>query len=77
MIVGDLTEDFNWSTPAVFYKFYLMQVDTLERPVFLPGSYAASCSLQQDMIVGDLTEDFNWSSSAVFYKFYSLCRLIL
>ena len=22
MLVGDLTEDFNWSAPAVLYKFY-------------------------------------------------------
>ena len=33
-------------------------------------TYAASCTLQQDMIVGDLIEDFNWSSAAVFYKHY-------
>ena len=36
MLVGDLTEDFNWSTPAVFYKFYFMQTDALQRPVSLP-----------------------------------------
>ena len=38
MIVGDLTEDFNWSSSAVFYKFYFMQTDNLERPVSLPVS---------------------------------------
>ena len=36
MLVGDLTEDFNWSTPAVFYKFYFMQTETLQGPVSLP-----------------------------------------
>ena len=36
MIVGDLTEDFNWSSSAVFHKLYFMQTDNLERPVSLP-----------------------------------------
>ena len=36
MLVGDLTEDFNWSTPAIFYKYYFMQADILEMPVALP-----------------------------------------
>ena len=36
MLVGDLTEDFNWSSPAVFYKFYFMQTEALQRPVSLP-----------------------------------------
>ena len=27
---------FNWSTPAVFYKFFFMQTDILEMPVSLP-----------------------------------------
>ena len=36
MLVGDLTEDFNWSAPAVLYKFYFMRTDALQRPVFLP-----------------------------------------
>ena len=36
MIVGDLTEDFNWSGPSVFYKYYFLQTDTLETPVSLP-----------------------------------------
>ena len=36
MLVGDLTEDFNWSSPAVFYKFYFMQTEVMQRPVSLP-----------------------------------------
>ena len=36
MLVGDLTEDFNWSTPAIFYKFYFLQTDILDMPVSLP-----------------------------------------
>ena len=36
MLVGDLTEDFNWSTPAVFYKFYFMQTDVPRMPVSIP-----------------------------------------
>ena len=36
MIVGDLTEDFNWSGPSVFYKYYFIQTDPLETPVSLP-----------------------------------------
>ena len=36
MLVGDLTEDFNWSSPAVFYKFYFLQTDDPGRPVSLP-----------------------------------------
>ena len=37
MLVGDLTEDFNWSTPAVFYKFYFMQTEPPEMPVSVPA----------------------------------------
>ena len=36
MLVGDLTEDFNWSTSAIFYKFYFLQTDILDMPVSLP-----------------------------------------
>ena len=36
MLVGDLTEDFNWSNPAIFYKFYFLQTDILNMPVSLP-----------------------------------------
>ena len=37
MLVGDLTEDFNWSSPAIFYKFYFLQTDILDMPVALPA----------------------------------------
>ena len=33
MLVGDLIKDFNWSTPAMFYKFYFMQTEHPGRPV--------------------------------------------
>ena len=44
MIVGDLIEDFNWSSPATFYKFYFMQTEHPGMPVSIParsstGSY--------------------------------------
>ena len=38
MLVGNLTEDFNWSTPAIFYKYYFIQIDPLTMPVVLPTS---------------------------------------
>ena len=38
MLVGDLTEDFNWSTPAIFYKYYFIQTDPLSMLVVLPTS---------------------------------------
>ena len=38
MLIGDLTEDFNWSTPAIFYKYYFIQTDPLSMPVVLPSS---------------------------------------
>ena len=38
MLVGDLTEDFNWSSPAIFYKYYFIQTDPLSMPVALPSS---------------------------------------
>ena len=44
MIVGDLIEDFNWSSPATFYKFYFMQTEHPGMPISIParsstGSY--------------------------------------
>ena len=36
MIVGDLVSALNWSSPAVFYKYYFTQTETLSRPVSLP-----------------------------------------
>ena len=36
MLVGDLVSAVNWSSPAVFYKFYLTQTEPLTRPVSLP-----------------------------------------
>ena len=36
MLVRDLTEDFNWSSPAIFYKYYFLQTDILDMPVALP-----------------------------------------
>ena len=36
MLVGDLVSAINWSSPAVFYKFYLTQTEPLTRPVSLP-----------------------------------------
>ena len=38
MLVGNLTEEFNWSTPAIFYKYYHIQTDPLSMPVVLPTS---------------------------------------
>ena len=35
MLVGDLVSAVNWSSPAVFYKFYLTQSEPLTRPVSL------------------------------------------
>ena len=37
MLVGDLIEDFNWSTPAIFYKFYFMQTEHPGMPVSVPA----------------------------------------
>ena len=37
MLVGDLIQDFNWSTPAMFYKFYFMQTEHPGRPVSVPA----------------------------------------
>ena len=36
MLVGDLIEDFNWSSPATFYKFYFMQTENPSMPVSTP-----------------------------------------
>ena len=36
MLVGDLIEDFNWSSPATFYKFYFMQTEQPSMPVSTP-----------------------------------------
>ena len=36
MVIGDLVSNFNWSSPAVFYKYYFMQTETLSKPVSLP-----------------------------------------
>ena len=36
MLVGDLIEDFNWSSPATFYKFYFMQTENPGMPVSTP-----------------------------------------
>ena len=36
MLVGDLVSAVNWSSPAVFYKFYLTQTEPMTRPVSLP-----------------------------------------
>ena len=36
MLVGDLVSAINWSSPAIFYKFYLTQTELLTRPVSLP-----------------------------------------
>ena len=36
MLVGELISAVNWSSPAVFYKFYLTQTEPLTRPVSLP-----------------------------------------
>ena len=36
MIVGDLVSALEWSGPAVFYKHYFTQTETLSRPVRLP-----------------------------------------
>ena len=38
ILVGDLTEDFNWSTPAVFYKFYFIQTDAPGMPITRPNT---------------------------------------
>ena len=37
MLVGDLIQDFNWSSPATFYKFYFMQTEHPGRPVKTPA----------------------------------------
>ena len=36
MLVGDLVSAMNWSSPAIFYKFYLTQTEPLTRRVALP-----------------------------------------
>ena len=36
MLVGDLVSAINWSSPAIFYKFYLTHTEPLTRPVSLP-----------------------------------------
>ena len=36
MLVGDLIEDFNWRSPATFYKFYFMQPENPGMPVSTP-----------------------------------------
>ena len=36
MQVGDLIQEFNWSSPAMFYKFYFMQIEHPGRPVSVP-----------------------------------------
>ena len=36
MVIGDLVSNFNWSSPAVFYKYYFTQTETLSKPVSLP-----------------------------------------
>ena len=36
MVVGDLVSTFQWSSPAVFYRHYFTQPETLSRPVKLP-----------------------------------------
>ena len=37
MLVGNLVEAMNWSSPATFFKFYFTQTEPLHRPVTLPG----------------------------------------
>ena len=37
MLVGNLVEAMNWSSPATFFKFYFTQTEPLNRPVALPG----------------------------------------
>ena len=37
MLVGDLIQDFNWSSPATFHKFYFMQTEHTGRPVKTPA----------------------------------------
>ena len=36
MIVGDLVSTFQWSSPAVFYRYYFTQPETLSKPVVFP-----------------------------------------
>ena len=36
MQVGNLARELNWSSPAVFYRYYLTATPPLERPVVLP-----------------------------------------
>ena len=36
MVVGDLISTFQWSSPAVFYRHYFTQPETLSRPVVFP-----------------------------------------
>ena len=37
MNIGDLTEEFNWSSSAVFYKHYFMAMNLPDRPIAVPG----------------------------------------
>ena len=37
MLVGDLIEDFNWSSPATFYKLYFMQTEHPGMPISIPA----------------------------------------
>ena len=36
MLMGDLVSTMNWSSSAIFVKFYLTQTEPLDRPVSLP-----------------------------------------
>ena len=37
MLVGDLVSSIHWSSPTIFFKFYLTPTDPLVLPVSLPG----------------------------------------
>ena len=37
MVVGDLVSTFQWSSPAVFYRHYFTQPETLSKPVVFPS----------------------------------------
>ena len=54
MLVGDLIEDFNWRTPAVFYKFYFMQTEVPGMPVSsLPGARTGRHGKRQPRDIDD------------------------
>ena len=36
-VIRDLVSNFNWSSTAVFYKYYFTQTETLSKPIFLPS----------------------------------------